>query len=56
MIMDYQQAEQEKYYEDPIGKNKYVNAPIGLSDALTPSSIWSYWSKSNRRNLANRTK
>ena len=34
MIMDYQQREQEKYYDD--GTNKYANVPTGLSDALTP--------------------
>ena len=35
MIMDYQQKEQEKYYEDS-GGNKYKNVPTGLSDALIP--------------------
>ena len=33
MIMDYQQKEQEKYYDD--GANKYVNVPTGLTDTTT---------------------
>ena len=36
MIMDYQQKEQEKYYYDPISKNKFVNVPTELTDSLTP--------------------
>jgi hypothetical protein len=48
MIMDYQQAQQEKHYDD--GTNKYKYAPTGLTDVigtfLYNYRLWTSWRSS----------
>ena len=36
MVMDYQQAEQEKHYTDPTSGDKFKYEPTGLKDRINP--------------------